>query len=964
MRPLRATAALACLALAAASPAAPAQDLVGVTDGDEAELSFSRSADPARRPDSAGRSIAEYDFEEQLTNPLPVPVGWVRGQHDPEAPRIRPGFPTWNAATLDYDAPAHAGEGSVRLPVKGDSASLVLVPGVLSVFADGDYLASVHVRTARMVHARAQLVVRLLDHSLQPVAESRSRLVTSEGRWTRLEAPITGGREGAAFLQLELLVLQPEQYDPVPPDAQFRVSSEDFDAAAWFDDVSVIAVPRIEVVPDAPGGVAIGAAPPALDMLVRDLAGQAISVDVVVTDADGAEIDRIRRDMPGGRFVETWAPDLPEYGWYRIDLTVHAADRDVGSATSALVWAPAPTGGSDSGPSAGRPGSGAPSIGLIASSGSPALIRELPTLARVLNADAVDISLWDPALPPPTGADAAQGVAPLIDRLLLDQRRVTLSFPSLPERDASALSIDPDDMIAYFAADPASLAELVDPVLDRFGQRVERWGLGATASPAPFSHERLAHDLDRATDAVARLVTAPTIGVPWRTDQALDPALASPGRSASLHVLPGTPAAVLSQLAEDWAAALAQAPPGAGAHTEPAGLTISLSAADERIVGARPAAAELARSVITLWAAFSTDGATETAGSRVTIAALDPWSVVDERRPRVEPDPALAVWRTLSARLRGRRVTRSLPLGEGVHAFLLEPPVHATDAAAIAIWSDTPREFELHLGEHALTRVDLFGNTAPVPAATYEDPLVAPAAIIETSPEPVIIEGVDATLARMLASVSLTPAMLPGDIDEHMLTLRMDNPWPTTIQGAVYILEPGGFSDPDTPADRSWKIAPRKIPFALRPGESLEREIILAHSPAEQAGAKPLVFDVAFVTDRDRGVHRVTRELRVGLPGVRLDLAARASPPGEDEPVVAVEAVITNTTGADMSFDLLVIAPGQPRVRRHVADLASGESIARTFAFPAGESAAGQRIAVSLERTDATGRLNQSVVVE
>ncbi|MEZ6241578.1 MAG: hypothetical protein R3B57_00890 [Phycisphaerales bacterium] len=958
----RLIALLACLLPTLAA----AQEYVQVPDdpGSFNEPPLGALADPARRPDSAGRVVAFYDFEEELTNPLPVPVGWARGQNDPEVSRDRPGFPIWNAAELDYDAPAFRGAGSVRLPVKGDSTSLMLIPGVLSVFAEGDYLASAQVRTRGLTYARAQLVARLLDKDLAPIkgAESRSPLVTSEGQWTRLEAPINGSGGDAAYLQLELLVLQPEQYDPIPPDASYRVARQDYDGAAWFDDVGVIAIPRIEIVPDAPAALAVGDTPPALDMLVRDLAGQAINVEILVRDADDQVVDHLERDMPGGRFVERWRPNLPVYGWYRADMIVRAGDaprRIVGSATSAFAWAPdAPAPSTSVGAA-----SGAPSVGLNTASLPDALARELPRLAHLVGARSVDVCVWDRDAPPETGDALADRIAPLVDQLLLDQVRVTLSIASVPPDIATGLNIDVDDVVSLLARDQRAFGDLADPLLDRYGQRIQRWGLGSPSSAAPFAHTKLDADLDRATSAVARLVTAPIVDVPWRTDQAIVPAIASPGRAATIHVVPGTSPEAHAALVAEWEHAVESVNASPSHLADPTSLTVSLEALDENVFGVRAAAADLARQTLTLWQAFTKR---EFSGSPVTIALLDPWRVVDERRPRVEPTPALPVWRTLSARLRGRRVALQLPLAEGIHALLLEPVAGAdTESdAALAVWSDTPRVIDLNLGESALTRIDLFGNRSPVDMATREDPADAPAAHLAISPEPIFIEGVDARLVHLLASIRLAPRDLPGDRDEHVLTLSMTNPWGHVIQGALYVVEPGGFSEPETPVDRSWRITPRKVPFMLGAGESLAQTIIVAHSLAEEAGVKPAVVDVALVADRDRGVHRVRRSLEVGLPGVSLDLSTRRSSPDEPSPFIALDANVTNISDASISFDLLVVAPGQPRVRRHIADLRPGESATRTFAFPADESLHAARIAVGLERTDAEGRLNKTVLVE
>ncbi|MBZ0171017.1 MAG: hypothetical protein K8E66_01420, partial [Phycisphaerales bacterium] len=94
---------------------------------------------------SAERITRRFDFEERDTNPGKLPRFWIRAQHDPPS-RVRPGFPLWNQGHLDYDVSA-SGAGSVRLPTRGGSASLLLDPGVVTVFPDADYVVTARVRT-------------------------------------------------------------------------------------------------------------------------------------------------------------------------------------------------------------------------------------------------------------------------------------------------------------------------------------------------------------------------------------------------------------------------------------------------------------------------------------------------------------------------------------------------------------------------------------------------------------------------------------------------------------------------------------------------------------------------------------------------------------------------------------------------------------------------------------------------
>ena len=76
------------------------------------------------RPDTSGRVVKVFNFEEAKTNPGDVPRGWFRSFDEPS--HARPGFPDWNKASLSYTTEggvAFGGAGSVMLPTRGGSTA-------------------------------------------------------------------------------------------------------------------------------------------------------------------------------------------------------------------------------------------------------------------------------------------------------------------------------------------------------------------------------------------------------------------------------------------------------------------------------------------------------------------------------------------------------------------------------------------------------------------------------------------------------------------------------------------------------------------------------------------------------------------------------------------------------------------------------------------------------------------------
>ena len=241
--------------------------------------------DSARRPQAARRTVRVFDFEEQRTNSLDVPAGWLRAQHDPLVPRDRPGFPIWNLARLDYTVAA-TGEGSLRCEVEGGSSSLRLKPGELPIFPKGEYAIRAMVRTEGLVNARPRLVVRALDREGRaiPGSQRQSIVETLDTEWQPVEVILPGIFADAAYLQIDLEVIQPQEFRRESL-LNHQVWAQDFDGTAWFDDVVITQVPQLRLTTTSPLNVVARPAVPTLTTDMRDLAAEELVATTRVYDA-------------------------------------------------------------------------------------------------------------------------------------------------------------------------------------------------------------------------------------------------------------------------------------------------------------------------------------------------------------------------------------------------------------------------------------------------------------------------------------------------------------------------------------------------------------------------------------------------------------------------------------------------------------------------------------------------------
>lgn len=921
--------------------------------------------DPAvNRPETAGRIVRAFDFEERRTNPFPIPRFWQRAQDephpdDPQTRRIREGYPLWNQAYLDYTF-AFAGEGSLCLPTGGGSTALRLDSGVLPIFPDTEYLISAKVRTHQLRHARARISAWFLDRHNQRIPDSivRSDLLVADGRWRTVVLTVPGGASDAAYIQLELELLQPARFSD-PALGRHQVWEEDFKGAAWFDDVTIAQLPRVILTTGAPANIVAHPARPVVRRLVRDLTGEQISARVTVYDVEGRVVERIAEPVMPGEGWRNWEPTLPGFGWYRATLDVLSAQQRVGSAYVDFVYVPPAPAGRGFDPERAR-------FGAILESIDPPLRTELRELVRLAGLGAVTIPIWDDGLTAELAPKRVLELVPVVSGLLADGRSVTFSLPRVPSMLAASTRVPADDPLAVFAHADDAWASVLLPYLDKFGQSVQRWQVGRVSDLRPRGRSDMAPTLTGFRHGLSRLVPGPAISIPWPADLHADLALFS-GVLPDAMVL-SVPCALLPSampgLAESWRGF-------AGTGPRAPRITALVRTLPQGQFSGLDTCVDLLKRSIALAAAFDPD-----VGEDVPPALLieQPWTVAGLRRPQVLPRPELAAWRTLADRLSGRRIVGEFPVSPGVKCFILAPAplAPAGRTGALVAWLDPGGTgngaIDAYLGEGPVTAVDLFGNESAVAQRTENarDPSTAPH-YLPLGDAPVFLENVDVELARFAASFHLEPGFARTSVVHNEHEILLSNPWPYAIEGRLVVVEPGGYADEAGQRDRSWKIAPRAMRFAIGAGDTVRLPISISFSPLEEAGPKDFIAEVQLESGRATGTLRLRAPLEIGLDTIRLDVAYRFGPTPTG-PDLLVEAIIGNQSAAPSTFEVSAFPPpgsGLARAKASVSDLPAGESTIRRFSFRGAAAALrGQRITIGVQDITTDARINRSVVIE
>src|SRR5213078_2415150 len=116
-----------------------------------------------------------------------------------------------------------------------------------------------------------------------------ARTAEESRAWKRLEVELSADAPGAAFLVIELGLLQPMHFAANTLGTR-TLHTQDIRGSAWFDDVTVAQVPRVTVRTNRPGNIFRRDEPVRLQVIVNDRFIDDLSAQVVVRDALGKTV--------------------------------------------------------------------------------------------------------------------------------------------------------------------------------------------------------------------------------------------------------------------------------------------------------------------------------------------------------------------------------------------------------------------------------------------------------------------------------------------------------------------------------------------------------------------------------------------------------------------------------------------------------------------------------------------------
>ena len=198
-------------------------------------------------------------------------------------------------------------------------------------------------------HARGRIGAYFvdIDHRPIPGTETYSELYAAGQRdegWKKLSVNLTASDRKAAFLVIEVGLLQPMQY-ATRTLGSGTLFAQDIHGTAWFDDVSVSQVPQVALSTGRPGNIFRPGDKLMLQVLVNDRFTDDLAAQLVVRDAGGKtvyqrsgalDMNRAKTLGPGQKRMSLVLPELAP-GWYEANAGDDSHGQFVGEQALGLI---------------------------------------------------------------------------------------------------------------------------------------------------------------------------------------------------------------------------------------------------------------------------------------------------------------------------------------------------------------------------------------------------------------------------------------------------------------------------------------------------------------------------------------------------------------------------------------------------------------------------------------------------
>ncbi|MHC5108670.1 MAG: COG1470 family protein [Planctomycetota bacterium] len=856
-------------------------------------------------PHATNRVVFSFDFDERDEGNLEnVPKFWRRVE--------MPTFPHFSEGVFD-DNVGNQSPPSFALKCSGRNIAFEYEGPDTRIRRNTDYRIEGYIRTSNLRVSRACLSACFVDGQGQPIPGTlaRSRFVgdvDSGNDWVHVEFHLPAAPVHARTIGMIAWVLQEDAWNNVAR-ARRHIPRRDVHAVAFFDDITIYALPKVELKATTPGNVLATDEDPTLRIVVADFEDSTLTANLSIFAADGslAATQSIKPSV--GIDTKPVYVSLLELdpGLYTAQLTVYSGRLEVIRRT--LDFARVGPMGHASAP-AGRP------LGVVLDPRQRADTATELALLQNLGIGSAKIPVWSGLPEASPDRKKKADMDQFLQELLRTGFLVTAVFAGPPGPVVQQDGPYPRPLLELLAGPPSSWQDHLAAVVVPYAGIFDRWQIGPDYEKDLPNMEQLEIAIEQLRSAMRQFITVPRLGLTtqaWHGPQDVVSRIDHHTLALGAEVSPKDVSTVMASSRGDSQQQVSLfIDQFENAHAFQR-LPLLASWA-QRIIHARYAGAS-------------------------TVYVRQPWTVRDTVQGKVaEPTESYLVLRTIA---------RSLGTATPSHALYLAPDVtcltfQTGKRSTLVLWDDRApmegRDHALQLG-NADHYLDTWGKTHAL------DRLPDGRHRIRLSPMPLIVPDVDRWLVELCHGISVNPQLVTTgtELSDHQVMIQYRGAKPLSGE---FVLD----------GPESWKINRQSRSLLVTPqrATTLDYRLHIPHNAV--AGEATLLARISL--ERPEYYFELPLQLQRGLLDV--DVSAAAYVEGQN---VILSHVVTNRSDETLDLRSTAGVPGRERQYRPFANLAPGETQTVEYRFRNGPSISGTQVNLSLRELNDGPRVHNLAII-
>ncbi len=891
--------------------------------------------------------VLNCDFEERTDRDYDGwPDGWTR-KHSRELPE----FLKVGIVPEGGDGSRESGVGSRKtanhcLEIELNGGGAVISSAPQPVSTQFSLALSVRIKTVGLAHDGAWVELTLVNDEGQEVQKHVTQPLTKCPEWQTIElGPIDAVSEKVAKAVVSLHLAPLDKH-------------EDLRGRAWFDDLRIMRLPRMQLTSVGSMGIYGKKDSPELVCSVSGIRARNPRVRFELCDHDGKLLSEssaallsaadaakwAAKELPADGYAgqTAWTPPFPDFGFYRVRASLLGEDSDdvLLDRTQTIAYL--------------RPLQTPPKseFGWTLPGGEEMI--DYGKLANLLGQSGlgwVKMPVWHD----PKETAATDRIAWFAEQLSI-QGIELVGILDQPPAELRAVFRDQGRLpVATVFDEPELWQPAVAPTMTRLSLKVHWWQLGNDTDISFVGHPQLEKKVAEIKKHLEQYGQQIYLGINWRWIYSAPKATGPRGAPWSCLCYSVDPPLTAEETAIYVPAAMADGEvPSQPSEKRGKTTSVSLGRGSAAVAG-RPTAVNRAVAPLTRrWMQisplardeYSSEVRLQDLVQRMLAAKMAGVQAIFMPQPfssdagimqeNGSPGDLFVPWRTTAMLLGGAEYLgpMQLPGGTTGHVFA------RGGIAVVALWSDRPTSERIDLAD-GIEQIDVWGRGSKPKTRDEDGRKVYELPI---GPLPTFITGLSEGVARWQSALTFENSQLSSIAGrEQTLMLRMKNTFPQGVSGELTLFAP-----------KTWGFDPRPTRFKIAAGEEIRLPLPVTLMADANSGPQPvrLEFDVA-------GHHfSVHRTLQLGLDDVQVEMTS-----GLKNGALIVEEHLTNLSDRPLSFQCVLFAPDRRRQTRQVINLGR-EPTTLKFVLPEGEELIGKKLWLRAEEIGGSRVLNYTIVAE